>query len=78
MNQTEKEKLLRFMNDESMSNAVHSLLLKSFLEPHPWENVNLLAASRIAIDLLEDAWKDLARFKTQEEAKRKEVTQVGL
>ena len=56
--------------------AVHDVIMSSFLKPSIKE-VNYLAASRIAIDLLGDAWKELGRY-----AKKDEVVvnkpQVGL
>lgn len=78
MTDTEKTKIVRFLNDESMSNAVHEVLLRSFLKPSALADVNMLAASRIAIDLLEDAWKELGKYKSQEKRDVQAGTNVGL
>lgn len=63
MNLTEQEKIKRFVSDETMSNAVHSVLLGAFLRPRKDNDVQILAASRIAIDLLEEGWKELKKLK---------------
>ena len=65
-----------------MSEAVYDVLLESFLSfdfPYsPNADVQLLAASRIAIDSLRKGWKDLEKFKNSIEQEKEERTQVGL
>ena len=69
MNDTEIEKVNNFLNDEVMSNAVYAILLSSFLKPQTEKDVNTLAASRIAIDLLQEAWRELNANRIREEKK---------
>lgn len=57
-----KEKLGRFLTDTIMVKCVYDVLIASFLKPHPLCDVNLLAASRLAIDLLQEGWEDLEKF----------------
>lgn len=79
MNETQKEKLKRFLDDKVMSDAVHQVLLKAFLEGYgPSENVNLLAASRISIDMLGEAWKELQKYQNARTVEEKERTQNAL
>jgi len=56
-------KIKRFLADEEMAQSVKALLLQSFLKPRPQTDVHLLAASRLSVDFLEDAWREMARMK---------------
>ena len=79
MNDIENEKLKRFLNDKVMSKAVYDLLLLSFLSPvQKSADVMILAASRLAIDLLGEAWKELQKFKSEEEKEEKILTNLGV
>lgn len=62
MNPDQQEKLKRFVNDRLMAETVHNLLLKEFLVGDNNASVEVLAAERIAINLLQDAWKTLERY----------------
>ena len=78
MNPTQIEKVKQFANDNAMSEAVYYVLLKSFLRRKERTDVNITAAERIAIDLLEDGWKEIQKHKNTSPAKKKELEQVGL
>lgn len=78
MTPTDKEKIERFLNDTVMSDAVYNVLLDSFLKRSKFQDVNYLAAARIAIDLLEDGWSDLKKLKTEEKREPKKLVQVGI
>lgn len=73
-----EEKLRRFINDEVMANAVFESLTHSFLKNKGARDVNIMAAERLAIDLLGDAWKELARFKSETPEKGTKVGNIGL
>lgn len=73
-----EEKVQKFLNDEVMSEAVYDVLLKAFIKARPQSDVNTLAASRIAIDLLHEAWKDLQKYRQQTERDKPILVQVGL
>jgi len=63
MNQDLREaKLKQFVNDQNMSTAVFDTLLSSFLKKRPNQDVYLLAASRLAVDYLNEAMETLSRF----------------
>lgn len=66
MNETGKDKLKRFTNDIIMSEAVYEVLLQSFLKPKKSADVHEKAASFIAIEMLQSAWKELERYKQSE------------
>lgn len=78
MNKARQEKIRRFVDDVVMNEAVYEVLLHSFLKEQPDKNVQTLAASRIAIDLLNDGFKELNRYKVIEEPDNKstEITYV--
>jgi hypothetical protein len=73
----EQEKISRFMNDTLLQKTVYGIMLKTFLEPQKGD-VQILAASRIAIDLLQKAWKDMEKYKTIKDEEVRNVGQVGL
>lgn len=65
------------MTDKDMADSVYSSLLQSFLRKRPSSDVNLKAAQMIAVELLEEGWKELERFKSVDKEKRV-LTQIGL
>ena len=78
MNELKKEKIKRFLNDEVMAESVRDAITSSFLKPSKVVDVNFLAASRIAIDLLGEAWKDLNKFKADKDKDIAVKKQVGI
>ena len=72
-----EQKLKRFMADKDMADSVYASLLHSFLRKRSNSDVNLKAAQMVAVELLEEAWKELERFKGIDKEKRI-LTQVGL
>lgn len=78
LNLTQESKIIRFLDDEAMSDSVKQVLTAAFLKPKPNRDVYQLAASRIAIDLLEEAWRELEKFRSESEVESKEGVQVGL
>ena len=73
-----QDKLKHFLNDQAMVKAVHGLLLRSFLKPSKERDVQSLAASRIAIDLLDDAWKELNKLRSDSEREDKVINNIGV
>jgi hypothetical protein len=66
MIQEKKENLIKFIRDERMSRTIKEFLKDCFLEESNAKDVNLLAAERIAINLLAEAWKKLETYKNEE------------
>lgn len=77
MNPLQKEKLKRFANDKVLFSTVHDVLLQSFLRDYGGD-IQVLAASRIAINYLADGFKELERFKNEVVHERKELEQIGM
>lgn len=57
-----EEKLKRFVADQAMSEAVYEVLLNAFLKDRKTEDVAVLAAERIALLRLQDAWRELKKY----------------
>jgi len=66
MDKTKQEKIKRFLDDRIMSDAVYGVLLDTFLSEKVEQDVNILAASRLAVTFLKEGWKELERFKQDE------------
>ena len=77
MTQERREKLKRFANDISLMEAVKEVLTASFLRERAEKDVHYLAAKSLAVEYLEDAWRELARVR-EEEPQAKTTTHVGL
>lgn len=68
LNESQKSKVQRFANDEALSDAIKQLIRESFLKPKPNRDVYQLAAVTIAIGLLDDAWREIERYKQNVES----------
>lgn len=78
MDEIQKNKLERFMMDEKMSNTVYLVLQDAFLRNKGQRDVQVLAAERIALDLLDNAWTELSKYKKVENSVAPILRQVGL
>lgn len=78
MNETQIEKLKRFNADKVMNETVRQVILETFLRPDDYDRVEMKAASRIAIDKLYDAWKELNKYAQKESAVQRNSGPVGL
>ena len=57
MTPDQKAKVTQFLNDQAMSGVIYDLILRSFLKNNKDRDVQNLAASMIAVEHLEEAWK---------------------
>ena len=78
MNDAQREKVKRFVNDEVMQTAVKEVIQRAFLKARPEKDVHYLAAKSLSIEFLEDAWRELQRYKTDEGEEPKVTAQIGL
>lgn len=78
MDETKRQKIKHFLSDPIMSGAVREVFTKMFLKPKGNQDVHTLAASRIAIDLLDEAYKELAALSAEEPQSEKRSTNPGL
>ena len=72
------EKLRQFINDETLSSAVFNVLMEEFIRPRRIPDTNYLAASRIAIDQLQEAWKVLKNYKNEKSKEGLTIKNIGL
>lgn len=56
------EKIARFLDDKAMNQAVYDVLFNCFLKDAKGD-VQTLAAQRIALSLLQEAWRELERYR---------------
>lgn len=66
MDPTQRSVLKRFANDPRASGAVYEVILRTFLKKQKTQEVHLLAAKSLAIDLLQEAWAEIEKFKQDE------------
>ena len=78
LNPTEKQKIKSFLADKVMSNAVKSVLMDSFLKNSKNTDVQTLAAERIALNLLDEGFKELNKYANKTERTEKKVGQFAL
>jgi len=71
-------KIKQFLRDESMAFSIKEAMKDAFLKPSKDRSIENLAARFIAVELLEEAWKDLKRFQDEEESKANKSPQIGL
>ena len=72
-----QEKVNRFLNDKLLSSTIYDILLQTFLRPKS-DTIQELAAERIAIDLLQEAWKELEKYKNKKSNEVGDKANIGL
>ena len=77
MLQPNSERIARFIADDVMAESVHDVLMLSFMKKREGD-VNLKAAQMIALELLQEGWKDLEKHKGRQGQERSVPKQVGL
>jgi hypothetical protein len=78
MTNAQAEKIKRFMTDKVMQEAVYDVLLAAFLKPKPTASTEEKAASFIAIERLQEGWRELERVGPKDEHVERPLNQVGL
>ena len=73
-----KNKIKDFINDETMANAVYDVLWRFFTKKRDTKDVQMLAAERMSALMLEDAWKELQKYKIDEKNKTENGVNIGL
>lgn len=78
MNDIQKNKVTKFINDEVMQSSVYEVIQDAFLNRKGQKDVHILAGERLALDYLNEAWRELERFKQVNEEKSTVEGNVGL
>lgn len=76
--QMRQEKIKKFLADVAMSEVVFQTLLQSFLKKRDTDTVEMKAAERIAIDLLQEGWKELEKIKNTSQTVVRNSGQIGM
>lgn len=66
------------MADKVMSEAVRDVLEKTLVQETGLRDVHILAAERLAIDFIANAWLELEKYKPEKEREASNLRQVGL
>lgn len=78
LNETQKHKIKSFLGDKMMSEAVKYVLLEQYMKARKGGDVQMLASQMLAVNMLEEAWKELRKYASQTEKEVREREQVGL
>ncbi len=78
MNDLQRSKIERFVKDEAMVDAVYELVKGYFLKFRGQRDVQVLAAERLALDFLGEAWKELEKFKDEKDKQSARPRQIGM
>jgi len=73
-----QEKIRGFMADKLMAIAVKEVLRETFMKESGTQDIHTLASERIAINLLEDGFKELKKSSNKVEQEVKESKNIGL
>lgn len=78
MDQTQKSKVTKFLADKVMSETIYQVLLDTFLKPRKGASVEEKAAAFISVEMLQEAWRELDRYRKEVEQETKPLNQVGM
>lgn len=65
MNERDIAKIRGFINDKEMSEVVHDLITRNFLQRRSNADVHILAAQTLAVQFLQEAWVEMERHKDE-------------
>jgi hypothetical protein len=71
-------KISAFLDDKLMADSVYQAILRAFLKKSNTNDVQYLAAKTISIDMLNEAWKDLEKFRSEPTQESKSTDNIGL
>ena len=77
LNENQKTKIRMFLHDYAMVGILQDVMRDSFMKKRECSDVQILAASRLAIDYLDDAFKDLRRFSVEDSISDKEFKNIA-
>lgn len=78
LNSAEKHKIKNFVADKVLASSVKRVLMDAFLKNSGTDDVQKLAAERIAINLLENGFKELEKNANEAQKVEKDIKNVGL
>ena len=78
MNETEKNKISRFLSDEVMSKAVREVIEHSIIARSKDRDVQNLAARFLCIEIIQEAWQELEKYKIVKDNETKLTSNIGV
>ena len=69
MNEQERQHIKQFLANKSMCDAVYNAIREEFLDDDVKNDIQILAASMLAVKFLKQAFKRMERYKKQEKEK---------
>jgi hypothetical protein len=78
LNETEESKVKRFIGDVTTSEIVFEIIRDSFLKSRANKDVHYLAAKSLSLEFLEEAWKELDRYRSKLDTDDDGAVQIGL
>lgn len=76
MSQLNEDRIKRFIVDDSTADSVKAVLMETFMKRHDGD-YHSKAAQMMAIEMLNDGWRELEKFKRHGEVERT-PRQIGL
>lgn len=74
----EKDQIRRFMENPTMNQAVMAFIKETFEKKRVDREVHMLAGQMIAIELLQQAYKDMETYKKRTETASRQAEQIAL
>lgn len=78
MEELKHNKLISFANDQVMMEAVYEVVLNAYLKKKSGEDINLKGGRFIAIEELQEAWRELDGYKMGNKIEEKASGNIGL
>lgn len=76
--ETEKEKIKRFLMDKVMSDTIRKVLEDTCTKPSKDRDINILASRFLAVEVINDAWRELGNHASKAPSEIKKGGNVGL
>ena len=73
-----REKITQFLNDTLMSSTIKEILENIIARPSKDRDVHILASKTIAVELLQEAWKELNKLKNERDQEPRQGTNPGI
>lgn len=74
----DKHKIIQFLNDKQLRDSVYYAIQQEFLSEKVNQDTQILAASRMSIDFLRQAFKRLELYRDREDSPKEKEIQIGL
>lgn len=80
LSEIQKIKIQAFLKDKILYDVIYEIFMKNFMKPLPHQDVNILAASRIAIDYLNETFQELDKIAIEEKTSKSkdDLLNIGL